>query len=114
VTALVGARWVDVEYDVGLGALTGNARQDWVDPWVGGRAVIPLNETFMIRLRGDVGGFGVGTEFSWQAMAFVAAALSSSVTIDVGYRGIGLDYRSTGLDFDVVFHGPVIGLALSF
>ena len=91
-TALIGLRWVDIDYDVRLGTVNGDFSADWIDPWIGARAVLPLNDTFALRLRGDVGGFGVGTDFTWQAIVVLAAALGSDVTIDVGYRGIGLDY----------------------
>jgi hypothetical protein len=114
VTALIGLRWVDIDYDVRLGTLTGSFGADWVDPWIGARAVLPLNDTFAVRLRGDVGGFGVGTDFTWQAIAVVATTLGSDVTLDVGYRGIALDYETSGASYDVLFHGPIIGLALSF
>lgn len=114
VTALIGVRWVDIGYDVRLGAVSGDFSADWVDPWIGARVVLPLNDTFALRLRGDVGGFGVGTEFTWQAIAVVAAKLGSDVSIDAGYRAIGLDYEASGASYDVLFHGPIIGLALSF
>src|SRR4051794_39550161 len=42
---------------------------NWLDPLIGARvryAVAPGHELF---LRGDIGGFGAGSEFSWQAIA---------------------------------------------
>jgi hypothetical protein len=114
VTALIGLRWVDIDYDVRFDTLTGSFGADWVDPWIGARAILPLSDTFALRLRGDVGGFGVGTEFTWQGIAVLAARLGRAVTIDAGYRGIGLDYEASGASYDVVFHGPIFGMALSF
>lgn len=113
-SVLLGLRYVDVDYDVSVGTLTGSAGADWYDPWVGARAHLPFDETWAIRLRGDVGGFGVGTEFSWQAIALLAVAVGTQVAIDVGYRAIGIDYEGSGLDYEVVFHGPIVGLAVSF
>ena len=113
-SALVGLRYVDIEYDVELGPLSGSADASLVDPWIGGLGNVPLGETFAIRLRGDVGGFGVGTDFSWQAMALLAASLGKGVSIDLGYRGIGLDFQESGLNYDVIFHGPIVGVAISF
>ena len=114
VTVLIGLRWVDIGYDVRLGTLSGNFGADWVDPWIGARVVQPLSDTFAVRLRGDVGGFGVGTDFTWQAIAVLAATVGRAVTIDVGYRAIGLDYEGSGASYDVLFHGPILGLAVSF
>lgn len=114
VTALLGLRWVDIDYDVRLGTLAGDFGADWVDPWIGARAVLPLNDTFALRLRGDVGGFGVGTDCTWQVIAVLAATLGSGVAIDLGYRGIALDYDASGASYDILFHGPILGLAVSF
>lgn len=114
VSALVGVRWVDIDYDVSLGSLSGSFAADWVDPWVGMRAVLPLNDTFAMRLRGDVGGFGVGTNFTWQGIAVLGWTVARDVTIDFGYRAIGLDYDASGTNYDVLFHGPIFGLVVSF
>lgn len=113
-SAMLGLRYVDVEYDVGLGTLSGTADARWVDPWVGVRGVVPFDETWAMRLRGDVGGFGVGSDFTWQALVLLAVTLGDGVAIDVGYRAIALDFEDDDLAYDVVFHGPIIGLALSF
>ena len=52
----------------GTRAFARSGSVDWADPVVGARvryAVAPGHELF---LRGDIGGFGVGSEFSWQAI----------------------------------------------
>lgn len=112
--AIAGLRWVDVDYDVELGPAAGSADAAWVDPWVGLRGAVALGERWSVDLRGDVGGFGVGTRFSWQAAGYLRTRLGSSVSVDVGYRAIGLDFESSELDYDVVFHGPVAGVGFSF
>jgi hypothetical protein len=51
----------------GTRAFARSGSVDWLDPVVGARvryAVAPGHELF---LRGDIGGFGVGSDFSWQA-----------------------------------------------
>lgn len=112
--ALVGLRYVDIDYAVGLGAVEGSAEETWVDPWIGARGRIPLHPSWAVRLRGDVGGFGVGSELSWQAIVLVVASIGDRVSIDVGYRAIGLDFDDGDLAYDVVFHGPVVGVAFAF
>lgn len=47
------------------------------------------------RLRGDVGGFGVGSQFTWQALGVYTYEFSSGRTAwsaVLGYRAIGLNY----------------------
>src|SRR5262245_26185495 len=42
---------------------------EWVDPVVGGRMRHQFASGSEFNLEGDVGGFGAGSEFSWQAVA---------------------------------------------
>ena len=73
-------------------------------------------------LSGDVGGFGVGSEFSWQAIGAYRFdfAKTSHVTWSgmIGYRALYVDYeRGTGVtryEFDVLQHGPVVGISARF
>jgi hypothetical protein len=69
-----------------------------------------------LTLEGDVGGFGVGSDFSWQAIAtygFDVNVFGKPMRTVVGYRALSADYSNagpygqTGLDF--VLHGPVVG-----
>jgi hypothetical protein len=95
---------------------------DWADPFVGARlryAVAPGHELFV---RGDVGGFGVGSDFSWQAVAGYAwdFAVWNGVTFSgvLGYKALYVDYtQGEGLSrygFDMLQHGPVLGVNMRF
>ena len=44
---------------------------DWADPFIGARLQHQLAPSQEITLRGDVGGFGAGSQFSWQAMKHI-------------------------------------------
>lgn len=112
---LAGLRFVDLDLDVdlaGVGAGSGSA--DWIDPWIGARERFPLGGAWSAIVRGDVGGFGVGSEFSWQAMGGVRAVCGDHVLVDIGYRALGIDYEDKDVAFDAVVHGPVVGLAVAF
>jgi len=41
---------------------------DWADPFIGARLQHQPTPGQAITLRGDVGGFGAGSQFSWQAI----------------------------------------------
>jgi hypothetical protein len=95
---------------------------DWVDPLIGLRLRYELAPGQELVLRGDVGGFDVGSEFSWNALA--AYSWTIGVHYGVTYSGL-LGYRALAVDFekgsganryqyDVVQHGPLLGLKLSF
>ena len=95
---------------------------DWLDPLIGARvryAVAPGHELF---LRGDIGGFGAGSKFSWQAIAGYLMDFGTyhGVTYSgvIGYRALGVDYEqgqgNRRYEYDMVLHGPIIGLSLRF
>ena len=75
-----------------------------------------------LSLRGDVGGFDVGSEFSWQMIATYDFQLcvTDRYAIDgyLGYRALSVDYSegsgANRYEYDAVQHGPVIGATVRF
>ncbi len=69
-------------------------------------------------MRGDVGGFGAGSDFSWQALATynMKLCVTGGTVIDgyFGYRALAVDYSEGSYELDVVQHGPVMGLTMNF
>lgn len=107
---------------VGRRAIARSGSVDWVDPLVGARlrfAVAPGHGLFV---RGDVGGFGVGSDFSWQAVAGYGFdfAVYSGITFSgvLGYRALAVDYvQGEGrgrYGFDMLQHGPILGVNVRF
>lgn len=100
----------------GSRAIAKSGDLDWVDPVIGGRLRHQTASGSEITLTGDVGGFGAGSDFSWQAVAtygFDVSLFGTPVHTVVGYRAIGVDYSESGPfgqnGIDAVLHGPVIG-----
>ncbi len=95
---------------------------DWIDPFVGGRLRKEILPGQSLMLRGDVGGFGVGSEFSWQVIAAydVHLAAVNGVGIDgyLGYRALSVDYSQgsgkSRYEMDALMHGPVMGVTFKF
>jgi hypothetical protein len=120
--AYAGGRYSYVELDLDTrGSPSSNQSREWIDPIVGGQATFGLTERFFILIRGDIGGFGAGSDFAWSALGLL------------GYRwqGAGLDwailggYKALGQDFsngqgrqeirlDTTMHGPIVGLSIRF
>ena len=73
-------------------------------------------------LRADVGGFDVGSKFSWNALAAYSweFAVRNGVTYSgiLGYRALSVDYeQGSGVNkyqYDVVQHGPIMGLTVKW
>jgi hypothetical protein len=123
---LAGARYWRQEVDVvaTLGPLA-SARSgvvDWVDPIIGARLGYGVAPGQSVLVRGDIGGFGVGSDFSWQALATYNAKIcdGSGYTLDgfVGYRALAVDYNQGSgarrYEMDTVQHGPVMGVSMRF
>lgn len=106
----------------GARAISRSGSVQWVDPLVGGRIRYEIAPGHQLSLRGDVGGFGVGSKFSWQAVAAYRFdfAQSNGVIYSgiLGYRALYVDYaKGEGRQrygFDMLQHGPVIGLSARF
>jgi len=90
--------------------------EDWVDPLIGGRLDLRLGKEWMAHLRGDMGGFGVGSDFAWQLVPGVEWIPSERLSALAGYRFIGTDYENEdkGFKYDVTVSGPALGLVCHF
>lgn len=99
-------------------SLRATRQASWVDPLVGLQYSAPLRGKWTYSLRGDVGGFGVGSEFTWHAVALLRRQVNDRFGWYLGYRAIAYDYRDgsgqVGMHYDMVQHGPGIGAAFSF
>lgn len=92
--------------------------RDWIDPFVGLRTRIQLTKDLMLVLRGDIGGFGVGSDFSWNAAGYFGYKVSDMISLWAGYRALGVDYKSgsgnSKFVYDMTFQGPVLGIGFRF
>ena len=66
----------------------------FTDPIAGAQFRRYLTEKFWVNLRGDVGGFGAGSDFSWFVGAAGAFRVSNLVSLVFGYRTWSFDYKS--------------------
>jgi hypothetical protein len=104
--AFGGLRVTDVETQVDLGlpsfpeaGTTERRRSEtFYDPIVGARLVTPLgaNRRLWVQAQGDVGGFGVGMDFTWQATGHVGFRVVDWFSFWGGYRALGMDFDQAG------------------
>ena len=91
--------------------------ESWVDPLVGSRFALDLADRWTLSGEADVGGFGVGSDFAWNAQAFLGyqtSLLGRPTTLVAGYRALSQDYENGNFEWDVTMHGPVLGVAMRF
>ena len=98
-----------------------NGGLDWVDPVLGLRLRHQFTPSQHLMVRGDVGGFGLASQFAWQAAAVYSYSWKFSgywLGGLVGYRALGVSYVSgTGINtngVDAVLHGPLVGFNIKF
>ena len=120
-TIAAGGNIADLEVSGGR-VVARSGSVDWFDPFIGARLRHQIVPGQRVMLRGDVGGFGVGSDFSWQAMATYdwQMLVRTGYAIDayLGYRALYVDYHrgegTTRYEYDVLQHGPVLGLTIRF
>jgi hypothetical protein len=103
-------------------AIAKSGTVDWVDPLFGARARAEIAPGQNIFVRGDVGGFDVGSKISWQAIGGYSFdfAEKNGITYSgiVGYRALYVDYTqgvgSTRYAYKMLTLGPVIGFGFQF
>ncbi len=105
---------------VGGGTISqsGKKSKTWFDPMLITRLTTPAGKKFIGQFRGEVGGFGIGSDFAWQVQALAGYRFSKLFDMTAGYRAIGLDYSSgEGVNtfvYDMITFGPVLRFGFSF
>lgn len=116
---ILGARINVFELDItgrysNGGQTTIGGSRDWIDPIVGLRGSRDLTDKLTIAFRGDIGGFGVSSDLTWQAYVGLGWKMTRRATLGLGYRALGTDYSQGSFGSDVVSHGPLLGLEFAF
>lgn len=123
VDAVGGIRYnkidVDVDIDARLfggpsGSVGRSGDKDWVDPYLGLRLIVPVAGGLSLVGYIDAGGFGVGSDFTWQGLAGLEYALSESFIASFGYRYLKVDYDKDGFSYDMANDGLYAGMTMAF
>jgi hypothetical protein len=112
-----GARVNSMDLDLEINrkrSFSGADSQTWVDPVIGFRYQQALSDKFFFRVLGDIGGFGVSSDLTWQGLAAVGYHISDSASVAFGYRGLGVDYSQGDFGYDVISHGLLLGFEYKF
>jgi hypothetical protein len=113
---LGGVRYTKLEPDVTVTPPGGKRglTEDWYDPIIGVRYFYDFGNKWMLSARGDIGGFGVGCDFTWNVAALVHFQPWKNVGFVAGYRVLDQDYEDgSGLNrfkYDMRLSGPLLGL----
>ncbi len=112
---------IDLVHNNVGGGTTNRSRsttETWVDPFIVARIKSDPAKKFIYQLRGDIGGFGVGSDFAWQIQAYAGYRFSKLFQITAGYRVLGMDYdKGSGEDrflYDMDIFGAIVRFGFNF
>jgi len=117
-----GLRYSKIEADAAIdgsffaqaGSVARSADKSWVDPYIGVRALYPVANHWTFVSYADIGGFGVGSDFTWQALVGVNYEMSKTFAAKLGYRYLSVDYDKDGFIYDMANSGLYFGLGIRF
>lgn len=117
--AIGGLRYWRIDADLDVpGVASASGDEEWLDPFVGLRAMLPVGEHADLSLRGDLGGFGVGSQSSYNLIATLFWDAFENARLAVGYRVLDADYDdgdgADEFEFDARLKGPFAGLTFRF
>ncbi len=119
-TAGVRRTFLDVMADFKIGAggtfpaINEQSSSSWNDPIIGLRYNYLLSDNWQLWLRGDVGGFGVGTKRSINALANAQYIFNDYVSFIVGYRYLEIDFKEEDVLQEVKLKGVYLGVGMHF
>ena len=113
-----GGRLNYLKQEIGIPSIPLNVSDtvSWVDPFVGGRILIPLDKKWYIGLRGDVGGFGIGncSDLALNGNVSINWQITDVFSLHAGYRAYYLKYNSGDNEWNATNHGPWLGVGFTF
>jgi hypothetical protein len=119
-----GGRYWDITLDLNAsGTIAGNfiikRGDNWLDPVIGIRGLHRINDKWSVNARADIGGFGVGSDFSWNAQAGVGYHFNRTWSAHLQYKALMVDYANgkagtASFAYDTITHGPLLGIAARF
>lgn len=117
-----GARYNNISGDVRFNGPLGKVAtgtQDWWDPIIGAQLSLPLvRNKLTFDGHFDIGGFGAGSDFTWQSYPYLNWRFAKWGSAQLGYRWLGTDYETgsgtSKFRYNVVVQGPQVGFTLHF
>jgi len=113
----------DIDFQPGilLPATSVSGGDDWVDPIIGIRFRVNLdqNKKWFLPVKADIGGFDVGSDYTWQVFAAIGrnvTLLGHPAALIMGYRKIYVDRQANNGEsiLKAGLSGPILGFTVSF
>ena len=90
----------------------------WLDPVIGGRLLYYIRDSWVLSLNGNIGGFGLISNFTWQVKALAMFKFNRYIGIGVGFHALHVNYedgtRLTKFKLRKTTYGPMAGIVITF
>ena len=100
--------------NLGNPGVNNSGTQTWADPIFGLRGRYFVSRAVFLNFYGDIGGFGAGSDLSWQVLGGVGVQAARWCDVQLGYRALGFEYGSGNGKQEITTHGPIIGATIRF
>lgn len=112
---MAGMRWWRIRAEVQVPPiLQVSSNTSFVDPVLAVRWYQDWAPRWTTMVYGDIGGFGVGSRHTWQAVATLNYQMTPQAYLSLGYRYLSVDYRKSGKVLDFSMSGPMLGATWRF
>lgn len=95
-----------------LPVLIGSDTASWVDATFGVKARYNLSPDWF--LTGWAMAGAGGSDYHWDLLGTVGYQFSPTLSVSAGYRAIGVDYKSARFSYEMIQHGPILGVTARF
>ncbi len=86
----------------------------WIDPIVGLRGQINITRWLFLAAQGDVGGFGVGSQITWNTQATIGVNFTRNIFAELGYRYMYVDYDKNNFLYQMNSYGLFSSIGVKF
>jgi len=91
-----------------------DATERWIDPVIGVRALADIGKRWRVHGFGDIGGFGIGSDLTWQLLGTIRYEIGTGTVLRFGYRHLDVDFEDeeNGFIFDTGTGGWILGVTI--
>lgn len=122
VKGYVGARYTDISLDMSVpSASVRDKRSDsWLEPFIGLQALMPVAQRVAVRLKGDYGGFGIGTasDSTYKLRISGLYLINQTYLAELGWQWMGVENDDLGTagttEIDYTANGVFFSLIRNF
>ena len=115
---MAGARIPSIKADLNLSGPLQTVERDSsatkVGPVIASRFRMPFGEKWGVELYGDLGGFGVTSDLSWQLLGTIQYEISDRWLLGGGWRHFSAEQSNNGFKIDLTMSGPFLAFGYRF